>query len=120
MVYVLVFLIGLSVGSFMNVCIYRIPSGESIVTGSSHCTSCRIPIKWYDLIPVLSYILLKGRCRNCKSSISIRYPIVEFANGAAWLAFYCILDLGLLFLMVSIIFSVLLVVTIIVYDSRKT
>lgn len=74
---ILIFIIGLCVGSFINVCIYRVPKGESVVYPSSHCTKCNYRLRWYDLIPILSYIALGGRCRNCGEKISVRYPVVE-------------------------------------------
>jgi leader peptidase (prepilin peptidase) / N-methyltransferase len=75
------FILGLLFGSFLNVCISRLPRHESIVKPGSHCPQCGNPIRWYDNIPVLSWILLRGRCRNCKQSISWRYPIVELSVG---------------------------------------
>ncbi len=72
---------GLMVGSFLNVCIARIPAGESIVTPGSRCPTCRTPIAWYDNIPVLSYLILGGRCRKCQTRISLRYPIVEIVTA---------------------------------------
>ena len=80
--------IGLAIGSFLNVCIYRIPRQESIVSGSSHCTSCNEKIRWYDMIPVLSYILLKGKCRKCGARISIKYPIVEILNAVLYVCLF--------------------------------
>lgn len=80
-------------GSFLNVCIYRIPRGLSIVSPPSSCTSCKNRIKWYDNIPLLSYILLKGKCRFCGSKISIRYPLVELL--AAIMAVLIYLKFGL-------------------------
>jgi len=78
---------GAVVGSFLNVVIARLPSGESIVRPRSRCPRCRTPIAWYDNVPVLSWLLLRARCRHCKAPISIRYPLVELAGGAAaWLA----------------------------------
>ena len=65
-------LFGLTIGSFLNVCIGRLPAGESIVSPGSRCPSCRTPIAWYDNIPVLSYLLLGARCRSCQSPISAR------------------------------------------------
>lgn len=84
---VLSFLLGLCFGSFANVIIYRLPKGENIATGGSHCTTCDYSLKWYDNIPVLSYIMLGGKCRKCKQKISPRYILVELLNGALWLAF---------------------------------
>lgn len=88
-IFVMIFLYGIVIGSFLNVCIYRIPEELSIVTGRSHCMTCNTPIKWYDLIPVLSYIFLLGRCRKCKTRISIQYPTIEALNGFLYvLIFY--------------------------------
>lgn len=88
-VYAIVLLYGILIGSFLNVCIYRIPEKVSIVVKRSHCSKCNASLKWYDLIPVLSYIFLLARCRNCKSWISIQYPIVEALNGLMYvLVFY--------------------------------
>jgi leader peptidase (prepilin peptidase) / N-methyltransferase len=86
-----IFLVGLCVGSFLNVCIYRLPAERSIVRPASACTQCGSPLRWYDNIPLLSYMILRGRCRNCRVVISPRYPIVELLTGmfalALWLRF---------------------------------
>lgn len=79
-----VFLFGITVGSFLNVCIYRIPLGEDVVHTDSHCMSCGYRLAWYDLIPVFSWVLLRGRCRRCKAPVSAQYPLVELANGLVW------------------------------------
>jgi leader peptidase (prepilin peptidase)/N-methyltransferase len=75
------FLVGLLFGSFLNVCISRLPQHKSIVKPGSHCPNCGAPIRWYDNIPIFSWILLRGRCRNCKRSIPWRYPVVELSVG---------------------------------------
>jgi len=77
--------LGLCIGSFANVCIHRLPRGQSLWSPPSHCPSCQTPIPWFDNIPLISYLLLKGRCRQCRENISPRYPIVEFLCGALWL-----------------------------------
>ena len=82
------FAFGLIIGSFLNVTIYRIPRGESLFSPGSHCPKCNAPIKWYDNIPVLSYCLLRGVCRNCKAKISSRYPLVELLTGSLFALFY--------------------------------
>jgi len=80
-----VFIFGLLFGSFSNVLIYRIPRGESIVFPPSHCPKCGARIKPYDNIPIISYIMLGGRCRSCHQPISIRYPLVELSVGLIFL-----------------------------------
>jgi len=80
------FLFGLMVGSFLNVCIWRIPQGEQIVKGRSRCRQCRQQICWYDNIPLLSFALLRGKCRRCEEPISWVYPAVELANGLLFAA----------------------------------
>jgi leader peptidase (prepilin peptidase)/N-methyltransferase len=88
------FLVGLLFGSFLNVCISRLPVHESIVRPGSHCPRCGKPIRWYDNIPVLSWILLRGRCRDCHQKIPWRYPLVElgvglwFVGQAVWLKYF--------------------------------
>ena len=75
-------LLGLAVGSFLNVCIHRIPRGQSLVRPGSRCPGCAYELRWFDNIPVVSYAMLLGRCRKCRTRISIRYPIVELATMA--------------------------------------
>ncbi len=75
------FFLGLIIGSFLNVCIHRIPKEESIISPGSHCPKCKNRIKWYDNIPILSYILLGGKCRYCKEQISPIYPAIELLTG---------------------------------------
>lgn len=82
--YTFLFLFGLAIGSFLNVVIYRIPAGRN-VNGRSHCPKCDNQISARDNIPVISWLLLRGKCRNCKSGISPRYPLVELATGLSWL-----------------------------------
>ncbi len=82
---IVIFLYGIVIGSFLNVCIYRIPLKESIAKERSHCMSCGYQLKWYDLIPVFSYLALRGRCRKCKAKISVQYPIIESLNGILYL-----------------------------------
>jgi len=86
-----VFVLGAVIGSFLNVCIYRLPLGRSIVTPRSHCPFCESPIGWFDNIPLISYIVLLGKCRKCGRPIPVRYFLVELASalsGVALLAFF--------------------------------
>jgi len=78
-----IFAVGAVVGSFLNVCIHRLPAGESVVFPASHCPACQAPIRPYDNIPLVSYLLLRGRCRACGATISFRYPLVEMLAGFA-------------------------------------
>ena len=115
--YILIFILGLIVGSFSNVCIYRIPRNESVIYPASHCPKCRTKIKPVDNIPLLSYILLKGRCRNCGSKISIQYPVVEFLTGLIYLIIYLIYGLSIQSLVYIILSSALIIIAFI--DLQK-
>jgi leader peptidase (prepilin peptidase)/N-methyltransferase len=77
-------LFGLTIGSFLNVCTLRWPKEESVVSPGSRCPKCHEPIRWFDNIPVLSWIVLRGRCRRCHAPVSIQYPLVELATGLMW------------------------------------
>ena len=81
-----VFALGACLGSFLNVCIWRIPRGESVVTAPSHCTSCGADIRWYDNLPIISYLALRGRCRRCHTPYSCRYLVVEALTGTLFTA----------------------------------
>jgi len=109
----LIFLVGLIIGSFLNVCIYRIPREESIVFPPSHCASCNHKLVWYDLFPVISYIILRGRCRYCNTKISIVYPIIELLNGVIYILLYIKFGLSILFIKYSILASLVIVISII-------
>lgn len=80
--------LGLVIGSFLNVVILRLPQGQSISLPRSHCPQCKNPINWYDNVPVLSYVLLGGRCRHCKKKISARYPLIELFSGIVGVLLY--------------------------------
>lgn len=115
LLYLMIFLYGIVIGSFLNVCIYRIPAHESIIPGS-HCMSCGHKLHWYDLFPLFSYLLLKGRCRYCKAKVSVQYPLIEALNGIL----YVIVFMANGFHMQSVLFclmtSALLVISVI--DER--
>lgn len=108
---IFVLIIGLCIGSFLNVCIYRIPREESIAFPPSHCTSCGYELKATDLIPILSYLFLKGKCRKCGQKISIKYPLVELLNGLLYLLMFTKFGLSLNFIFYSILTSLLIVIS---------
>ena len=87
-------LLGLAVGSFLNVCTDRLPRNQSIVSGASHCEACLHPLGLLDLVPVFSYLWLRGRCRYCNASITPRIPLVELATGVLFAALYLRFGLG--------------------------
>ena len=89
-IYILIFTFGIVIGSFLNVCIYRIPMHETVVTERSHCMRCGYQLSWYDMIPVFSWLCLGGKCRKCKEPISPQYPIVEATNGILYLLIFVV------------------------------
>ena len=107
-----ILLLGLVIGSFLNVCILRIPREESVVLPPSHCPACNAPIKAYDNIPVLSWLLLRGRCRKCKARISPLYPFVELLTGLLFLACYLWFGRSAEFIKWSVFAALLVVLTI--------
>ena len=111
-----VFIFGLIVGSFLNVCIYRLPKSESIIYPGSHCPSCSHDLTRWDLIPVVSFIFLKGRCRYCQTKISVKYPLVEFLTGIAYGLLYLHFGLSLEMVMYAIFTSILILLTIIDWE----
>ena len=115
---VLIFILGIVIGSFLNVCIYRVPMGKSIAFPPSHCTNCDNNLKPMDLIPILSYIFIGGRCRYCKEKISARYPIIEALNGILYLVVYLKFGLALIALKYCILVSILIVIGMIDYDTQ--
>ena len=108
---IVVFLFGALVGSFLNVCIYRLPREESVAWPSSHCPACSRPIAPYDNIPILSYVALAGRCRSCRAKISPRYPVVELANALGWVAIVAYFGWTPAAAAYAALFSALLVIT---------
>ena len=114
-----VLIIGISIGSFLNVCIYRIPKGESIIYPPSHCPSCDNKIESKYLIPVISYILIKGRCAYCKSKISIRYPLVELFTGIIYLSLYLKYGFTLEFYKYCFLITILIVASLIDHDCGQ-
>jgi leader peptidase (prepilin peptidase)/N-methyltransferase len=116
-VLVYIFVVALCIGSFLNVCIYRIPKEESIANPPSHCGSCGTTLKAIDLIPVFSYLSLRGRCRYCKQKISIRYPLVELTTALLVTAVYLQYGLSFDFLKYSILVVMLILIGMIDFDT---
>ncbi len=113
MLLVIIFFFGILIGSFLNVCIYRIPKGENITTTRSHCMVCGNVIKWYDLIPVISYVLLRGKCRFCKTKLSVQYPIIEILNGLLYLLIAAVAGINIKSVLTMFLTSALIVIAVI-------
>jgi len=113
-----VFVFGALVGSFLNVCIHRIPGGESIAFPASHCPHCKTAIKPYDNIPIVSYLVLRGRCRSCAAGIAIRYPLVEMLGGIAAVGALCAYGLSAEALLIFAFLAALIVITFIDLDHQ--
>ena len=90
-------------GSFANVCIYRLPKGKGVVSGRSHCPKCKKEIVWQDNIPIISYLILKGKCRKCKRKISSQYPMVEMINILLFLIIYFLFGISLTTILLMIL-----------------
>lgn len=112
------FIFGAAIGSFLNVCIFRIPAKESIVKPSSQCPSCHQPIRFYDNIPIISFIILKARCRDCGEKISWRYPLVELITAIFSLLLFIKFGLTLNFFVFFLFTAVLIVITFIDLDHQ--
>jgi len=117
--HLLIFLAGLAAGSFANVCILRIPRGESLVSGPSHCVHCGRKLRWFELFPLLSFLALRGRCVSCKEKISAQYPLVEGACGLFWLLAFLVLGFSWQTLLVCLLGSALLVLSVIDARTRE-
>ncbi len=109
-------ILGIVVGSFLNVCIIRIPKGESVVVGSSHCNLCHKKLAWYELIPIISYLFLKGKCKECKCRLSPQYPLIEALNGFLWIISYIRFGFSYETIIACLLVSNLIVLSVI--DSR--
>jgi leader peptidase (prepilin peptidase)/N-methyltransferase len=106
-----IFALGAMVGSFLNVCAARLPKGKSLWLPGSACPACASPIRWYDNIPVLSFLLLRGRCRDCHERISWQYPIVEAGTALLFALAYLRFGQGAEFLLAIVLLSTLIVIT---------
>lgn len=118
MLAVFAFTFGAVVGSFLNVCIYRLPLEQSVVSPGSRCMGCGTAIRWYDNIPILSWLVLKGRCRSCKEPFSIRYPLVELLTGLLAAALFLKFGLSLSLVVMFLFCAALVVITFIDFDHQ--
>jgi leader peptidase (prepilin peptidase)/N-methyltransferase len=113
-----VFIFGTIIGSFLNVCICRIPAGQSVISPASRCPQCGAAIRWYQNIPVVSYLLLRGRCASCGSAISPRYPLVEALTGLLFLWVWLTFDWQVATPLYWVFVAALVVITFIDFDHR--
>lgn len=118
MVGVLIFIYGLMIGSFLNVCIYRLPRGASMIHPGSNCPACGKPIAWYDNIPLLSYLFLAAKCRHCKHKISPRYFWIELATGILWLGFWFLYGISAKFFAGISLTSILFAISITDFETQ--
>ena len=119
MFYLIVFLFGICIGSFLNVVIIRIPKGESLIKRSSHCMTCGAKIRIIDLIPVFSWLFLRGKCHSCGEKISPRYPIVESLNGFLYMLVFWVMDFNAESVITCVMFSLLIVVGFMDWDTLE-
>ena len=111
--YIIIFLLGIVIGSFLNVCIYRIPKHENITIERSHCMNCGNVLKWYELIPVISFLLQGGKCRNCKVKLSVQYPVIELLSGILYLSVFMVCGFSIKTVPACLLSSVLIVISVI-------
>ncbi len=118
LIYLLIFIFGIVIGSFLNVCIYRIPEGMSIVSPPSRCPSCETNLKPLDLFPIFSWLFLKGKCRYCGEKIPPRYMLVELLTGASFVLIYAFSGLTLYLIAALLLSALLIAVTFIDIDTQ--
>lgn len=118
-IYVCVFFYGIVIGSFLNVCIYRIPREESVVRESSHCMACGRRLKKRDMVPLFSWLFLRGRCRFCGEKISLQYPLVELANGLLYLLVFYVNGVNLESVVCCVVVSAMVVISVLDWRTMK-
>ena len=119
LIYIIVFLYGIVIGSFLNVLIYRIPKKENLVVTRSHCMSCGYQLRWFDLIPLFSFLALGGKCRKCKAKLSVQYPLIEGLNGVLYLVIFARFGLSIDSLLYCLLFSALLALSVIDFRTYE-
>lgn len=112
------FVVGVSIGSFINVIVLRFDNLKSVIAGRSHCPNCKHTLAWYDLVPILSYLTLLGKCRYCGKKISIQYPLVELSTGLIFLLFFAKFGVSAASLFYAIVAAILMVVVVIDIRSQ--
>ena len=117
--YLITFLYGIVIGSFLNVCIYRIPLGESVAKERSHCMTCGYQLRWYDLVPLFSWLALGGKCRKCKAPISPQYPIIEGVNGVLYVLVFAVNGFNLVSVLYCLMASALLALSVIDFRTYE-
>ncbi len=117
--YIIVFLYGITIGSFLNVLIFRVPKKENIVTTRSHCMSCGYQLRWFDLIPLFSYLAIGGKCRKCKTKLSVQYPLIEGLNGVLYLVVFSRFGMSIDSLLYCLLFSTLLALSVIDFRTYE-
>lgn len=117
--YLPIFLYGIVIGSFLNVCIYRIPLGESISKERSHCMTCGYQLRWYDLVPLFSWLALRGKCRKCKTPISAQYPIIEAVNGVLYILIFAVNGMNMVSVLYCLMASALLALSVIDFRTYE-
>ena len=117
--YILIFLYGIVIGSFLNVVIVRVPRKESIVKVRSHCENCGYQLKWFDLIPIFSYLVLGGKCRKCKTKISAQHLILEVLNGILYVFTFFIAGFSVPTVLLCLLFSALLALSLIDFKTYE-
>lgn len=117
--YIIIFLYGIVIGSFLNVCIYRLPEKENIVKIRSHCMNCGYQLKWYDLVPLFSYLFLGGKCRKCKQKISVQYPLIELLNGILYCMVFAEYGVSVESLLYALLVSALITLSVIDFRTYE-
>lgn len=116
---ILFFLFGATIGSFLNVLIYRIPKKEDFVKTRSHCMKCGYQLEWYDLVPIFSWLFLGGKCRKCKTKLSAQYPLIEALNGVVYVLNFVLFGLSITTLLYCGLFSALIALSVIDFRTYE-
>ncbi len=117
--YIVIFCYGIIIGSFLNVLIYRVPKKENIAIVRSHCMQCGYQLAWYDLIPLFSWLALRGKCRKCGEKISVQYPLIEALNGVLYIMVFHHYGLSIESLLYCLLFSALLTLSVIDFRTYE-